>query len=226
MVVATYASIKDTISNENDNTEETEDTEDIHYGDEETSRRQFAHFLSKRNIQSEHALHVDEENEAISEDIHNLPPSEQQTAIKNRAFVMLFVGTFLVLLFSDLMVDVMQEIANRANMSMSYVSFIHAPIAINACGFIAIRYYALKKMYNSITVSLTALEGAASMNNTFCLPILMGLLYFRGLEWSYTAETITIVVVQFVVGIMTRTKWKICVIAFGNVIKACAVWKM
>ena len=113
MVIATHASIKDTISNEND---DTQDTEDIHVEDEETSQKQFAHFLSKRNIQSEQALHVDEENKNIPEDIHNLPPSEQQKAIKNRAFVILFVGTLLVLLFSYPMGDVMQEITNRANM--------------------------------------------------------------------------------------------------------------
>ena len=200
MVVATYTSIKETISNENDDTQADKDDEC-----EEGPRKQFAHFLSARNIHSEVSLHVDEENEDMPEDIALLPPSEQQKVIKNRAFMMLFGGTLLVILFSDPMVDVMQEIAVRANMSPFYVSFILAPIASNASEFIASRYYALKKTSNSITVSLTALEGAASMNNTFCLSIFMGLLYFRGLAWSYSAETIAIVLVQFVVGIMART---------------------
>ena len=35
------------------------------------------------------------------------------------------------------------------------------------------------------------------MNNTFCLSIFMGLIYFRGLAWQYTAETIAIVLVEF-----------------------------
>ncbi len=41
------------------------------------------------------------------------------------------------------------------------------------------------------------------MNNTFCLSIFMGLIYFRGLAWQYTAETISIVLVQFFIYYMT-----------------------
>lgn len=138
-----------------------------------------------------------EEEEEMPEDFADLPPDEQQRAIKLRAFVMLAIGTTLVILFSDPMVDVMQEIAVRANVSPFYVSFILAPLASNASEVIASQYYAAKKTRKTITVSLSALAGAASMNNTFCLSIFMGLIYFRGLAWQYTAETIAIVVVEF-----------------------------
>ena len=80
---------------------------------------------------------------------------------------MLALGTILVVYFSDPMVDVMQEIAVRANLSPFYVSFILAPLASNASEVLASQYYASKKTRKTITVSLSALEGAASMNNTF-----------------------------------------------------------
>eukprot|EP00964_Phaeocystis_antarctica_P043539 scaffold24994_cov42-Phaeocystis_antarctica.AAC.1 len=38
-----------------------------------------------------------------------------------------------------------------------------------------------KKSKKTITVALSALEGAACMNNTFCLAIFMGLCYFKQL---------------------------------------------
>ena len=138
-----------------------------------------------------------EEEEDMPDDFADLPPDQQQTAIKKRAFVMLAIGTGLVILFSDPMVDVMQEIAVRAHVSPFYVSFILAPLASNASEVIASQYYAAKKTRKTMTVSLSALEGAASMNNTFCLSIFMGLIYFRGLAWQYTAETISIVLVEF-----------------------------
>lgn len=47
--------------------------------------------------------------------------------------------------------------------------------------------------------SLTTLEGAAIMNNTFCLAIFLALVYFRGLEWSFSAETISIIFVEVLV---------------------------
>ena len=142
----------------------------------------------------------DEEQEEVPEDFFDLSPDEQQRAIKRRAFAMLTIGTALVLLFSDPMVEVLSETANRIGIPSFYVSFILAPLASNASEVIASTYYAQKKTSKSITISLTALEGAASMNNTFCLSIFMALIYFRGLAWQYSAETISIILVQFGMG--------------------------
>jgi Ca2+/Na+ antiporter len=147
-----------------------------------------------------------EEEEEVPEEFTMLSPEQQQTAIKRRAFVMLSIGTVMVVVFSDPMVDVMQEIAVRANLNPFYVSFILAPLASNASEVISSQYYASKKTRKTITVSLTALEGAACMNNTFCLSIFMGLIFFRGLAWQYTAETIAIVVVEFVMAILLKSK--------------------
>ena len=154
----------------------------------------------------ESIFHGEEEAEDVPEEFTDLTPDEQQTAIKYRAFTMLAIGTGLVILFSDPMVDVMQEIAVRAGLSPFYVAFVLAPLASNASEVLASQYYAAKKTRKTITVSLSALEGAASMNNTFCLSIFMALIYIRGLAWQYTAETIAIVLVQFIIGAMVQKK--------------------
>jgi len=146
----------------------------------------------------------EEEEEEVPPEIASLPAEEQQYAIKKMAFSMLAVGTALVLMFADPMVEVMQEIAFRVDISPFYVSFVLAPLASNASEVIASQYYAAKKTSKTITVSLSALQGAACMNNTFCLAIFMGLIYFRGLAWQYTAETISIVLVQLIIFAMTR----------------------
>ena len=52
--------------------------------------------------------------------------------------------------------------------------------------------YARKKTKKTITISLAALEGAACMNNTFCLGIFLCLVYFKSLIWEFSAETISI----------------------------------
>ena len=142
----------------------------------------------------------EEEEEEVPEEIANLPPDQQQAAIKKKAFILLAVGTLLVVLFADPMVDVMHEVANRTGIPAFYVSFVLAPLASNASEVIASLFYAAKKTRKSISVSLVALEGAASMNNTFCLSIFMALIYFRGLAWQFSAETISILLVQYIVG--------------------------
>lgn len=145
-----------------------------------------------------------DEVEEIPEDFCDLSPEEQQIAIKRRAFKMLAIGTLMVVYFSDPMVDVMQEIAVKASIPPFYVSFVLAPLASNSSEVVASMFYAAKKTRKTMTVSLSALEGAACMNNTFCLCIFMGLIYMRGLAWQYTAETASIVIVQFLMAFLVQ----------------------
>jgi len=146
----------------------------------------------------------DEEAEDVPKKMANLSPEKQQAAIIKSALLQLSLGTALVLIFSDPMVDIMSEISARAGLKPFYVSFCLAPIASNASELIASMFYASKKTRKSMAVSISALEGAACMNNTFCLSIFMGLIYFRGLAWQYSAETISIVVVQVVLGVFVQ----------------------
>merc|ERR1719331_1795488 len=104
------------------------------------------------------------------------------------------------------MVDVMANVGKRVGVPPFYVSFILAPLASNASELIASLNYAAKKTKKTITVSLSALEGAACMNNTFCLAIFMALIYFKKLAWKFTAETISILVVEVCIGIVASFK--------------------
>ena len=76
------------------------------------------------------------------------------------------------------------------------MAFVLAPFASNGSELVAAYNYAVKKTTKSISISLTTLEGAACMNNTFGLGIFMILIYFQGLAWEYLAETLSILFVQ------------------------------
>jgi Ca2+/H+ antiporter len=93
-----------------------------------------------------------------------------------------------------------------------YISFVLAPLASNGTELLAAYSFALKKTKKSITVSLSQLEGAAIMNNTFCLAIFLFLIWSGGgsfgppLEWAYSAEVLAILFVQCMVGAFARKK--------------------
>jgi Ca2+/Na+ antiporter len=143
----------------------------------------------------------EEEDETVPEDLAHLSIAEQQRRILVRACYMMFVGTAVVLLFSDPMVDVLADVGKRTGIPSFYISFIFAPLASNASELIAAYNYALKKTSKSISISVSALLGAACMNNTLCLGIFAGLLYFKGgLIWKFSAETISILAVEFIMG--------------------------
>lgn len=74
-----------------------------------------------------------------------------------------------------------------------------APLASNLSELIASYQYAGRKTKKTITVALASLEGAAIMNNTFCLAIMCALVYFKQLAWQYCAETLSILVVELAV---------------------------
>ena len=69
-------------------------------------------------------------------------------------------------------------------------------MASNASELIAAYNYALKKTQKTITLSLSTLEGAACMNNPFCLGIFLLLIFAKELAWKFSAETLSIVFVQ------------------------------
>jgi Ca2+/Na+ antiporter len=148
----------------------------------------------------------EDEEEEVPEDLAALPPNQQRFWILYRSIWMMGLGTIIVLLFSDPMVDVLSELGNRLNIPAFYVAFVLAPVASNASELIASVSYASKKTKKTITISLATLEGAACMNNTFCLAIFLALVFFRGLIWEFSAETISILFVEIGVLIAAHRK--------------------
>uniref|UniRef100_M4BED1 EF-hand domain-containing protein n=1 Tax=Hyaloperonospora arabidopsidis (strain Emoy2) TaxID=559515 RepID=M4BED1_HYAAE len=150
----------------------------------------------------------DEEEEEVPEDLAHLSIDEQQKKIKMRAAYMMALGTALVLIFSDPMVDVLSEVGARTGVPAFYVSFVVAPLASNASELIAAYNYAQKKTSKTISISVSALLGAACMNNTFCLGIFAALMSFKtgGLVWQFSAETLSILFVEFSVGFIAMKK--------------------
>eukprot|EP00588_Corethron_pennatum_P014373 CAMPEP_0194278352 /NCGR_PEP_ID=MMETSP0169-20130528/10414_1 /TAXON_ID=218684 /ORGANISM="Corethron pennatum, Strain L29A3" /LENGTH=505 /DNA_ID=CAMNT_0039022507 /DNA_START=226 /DNA_END=1740 /DNA_ORIENTATION=+ len=132
---------------------------------------------------SSHSFSFEEEVEEMPKDLANKRPEMQQTVIKVRAVAMLLMGTTLILLFSEPLVAVMEEIAERSKIPSFYVSFVIVPVISNAPEIISTQFYARKKTRKSLTIALSALQGSAVMNNTVCLSIFMGLVHFRGLAW-------------------------------------------
>jgi Ca2+/Na+ antiporter len=126
---------------------------------------------------------------------------------------MMSLGTGLVILLSDPMVDVLSNIGARTGVPPFYIAFVFAPLASNTSELIASLNYAKKKTGKTITIALSTLEGAACMNNTFCLAIFMGarappspptpsspgLAAFNKLAWHFTAETSAILLMEFLI---------------------------
>lgn len=148
----------------------------------------------------------DDSDDDDDNEFKDLPPDEMRRAVLMKSFWKMGLGTLIILIFSNPAVDVLAAIGNDLNVNPFYVSFILAPLASNASELVSSYNYAKKKTRNTITISLNTLEGAAVMNNTFCLGIFLGLVYYQGLAWKFTAETISILVVEALVFVYITVK--------------------
>jgi Ca2+/Na+ antiporter len=147
-----------------------------------------------------------EEEEDIPPDLADLSPAEQQNAIKKRACQKMLVGTVLVCAFSDPMCDLLGTMGDKAHIPAFYVSFLIAPLASNASELVSAMKLAAKKTQSSMKESLSTLCGAAIMNNTFCLSIFFMCFIMKDLVWQFSAETLSIVLIQYAIGVIAITK--------------------
>jgi len=141
----------------------------------------------------------DDEQDCEEEEEQYLQFTERQLIMK--AVSMLFVGTALIALFSDAIIDIISALGNEWNISPFYISFVVTPIASNASEMIAGLTFAKKKTNEGVSLTFASLHGAATMNHTLGLCIFLALMYFRGLAWSYSAEVLTVCLVTIAVGI-------------------------
>eukprot|EP01028_Stygiella_incarcerata_P005437 TRINITY_DN229_c0_g1_i1.p1 TRINITY_DN229_c0_g1~~TRINITY_DN229_c0_g1_i1.p1 ORF type:complete len:483 (-),score=146.66 TRINITY_DN229_c0_g1_i1:235-1683(-) len=155
----------------------------------------------KKALEPEDPKNVEGEEEEEEED-DGL--TRGQIAVKSA--VMLFIGVGLVCFFSDPMVDVISRIGDEINVNAFYVSFVVTPVCSNASELISSLVFASKKSQKSSTITFCQLLGAACMNNTLGLGVLVALVYFRNLAWWFSAETLCILVTVFGVGVIALKK--------------------
>jgi len=149
----------------------------------------------------EFALGVEEFASQITSDEEEANELDPMTG----ALYRLFIGTFLVLLFSDPLVDVIDSVGDRTGISDFYLAFIFAPLVTNGSELTVSYKFAQKKTKDSITCSLQQLYGAGTMNNTMTLGVFVFLVYFKDLYWDYDAETACIVLIELFMVILSRT---------------------
>jgi len=141
----------------------------------------------------------EEDDAEMPEDLAGLSPEEQFRRLAWRACWKMGLGSVLIILFSDPLVDALAQLAGVMTIPPFYVSFVVAPFASNASEMIAAYNFSLRKSPNTITAGLATLLGAAVMNNTLVLAVFLGIIKWRGLDWTFSAETISILLVEMIV---------------------------
>ena len=62
------------------------------------------------------------------------------------------------------------------------------------------------KRQKNISLTYSQVYGAVTMNNTMCLGLFMVVMRAQGLEWTFSSETLTIVLVTLLVGYLGTSR--------------------
>lgn len=154
-------------------------------------------------------------NQSINETAKSVEEEEEKEPFLKvllTSLALMIAGAGLVAFFSDPMVDVLSNLGYALGIPAFYVSFLITPFCSNASELIASIVFAAKKTTASASMTYSQLYGAATMNCTFGLAIFYALIYFRGLVWNFSAETMSILFVT----------WAVC--GMGSFFKTLRLW--
>jgi len=141
----------------------------------------------------------DDEEEGDNDDEQQEEPQESFSITLAKSLGYMTIGLTLVAVFSDPMVDVLSKLGAFLSVPPFYISFIITPLCSNASELIASIVFASKKTVVSSSMTFSQLYGAATMNATLGLGIFYTLIYARDLAWEFSAETMAILLVTWLV---------------------------
>lgn len=122
------------------------------------------------------------------------------------AIMYLLLGTVLVGVFADPMVDAISGFSKASGIPSFFVAFIVTPLASNASELVSSLIFAAKKKKRTASLTFSQVYGAVTMNNTLCLGCFLVLVYLRGLVWEYSSEIVVILLSNVVVGVIGGLK--------------------
>lgn len=147
-----------------------------------------------------------EEDESDVEDEDDEEPMTKSQIIK-KAMLFLAIGMAMVTLFADPMVGAVSSLSKALGLpSPFFASFVLTPFASNASELVSSLYFASKKRKKNISLTYSQVYGAVTMNNTMCLGLFMVVMRAQGLEWTFSSETLTILLVTLLVGYLGASR--------------------
>eukprot|EP00270_Netrium_digitus_P012395 TRINITY_DN401_c0_g1_i6.p1 TRINITY_DN401_c0_g1~~TRINITY_DN401_c0_g1_i6.p1 ORF type:complete len:648 (+),score=189.53 TRINITY_DN401_c0_g1_i6:189-2132(+) len=138
------------------------------------------------------------------EDDDDEETSKEKTSaeIYRDALILMIGGAALVAVFADPMVDSIQGFSTASGIPPFFVAFVVSPIASNASELVSSLIFAMKKRKRTSSLCLSQVYGAITMNNTMCLGVFLGMVYFRALQWEFSAEVTVILICTLLVGLL------------------------
>ncbi|KAL8129786.1 hypothetical protein V2J09_018941 [Rumex salicifolius] len=151
---------------------------------------------AKRSQSSSRHFHRKSSREEAKEE-NSVSKNITEAAIK--AGVLLLTGTAIAAIFSDPLVDVVDNFSDATGIPSFFISFVILPLVTSSEAVTGI-LFAKRKNSKSTSLTFSMIYGSVTMNNVMTLSVFLSLVYFRGLSWEFTSEALIVIVVCAAMG--------------------------
>ncbi|MCD7448884.1 hypothetical protein HAX54_046978 [Datura stramonium] len=117
-----------------------------------------------------------------------------------KAILLLVIGIVILGLLAEPLIKSVGSFSRAINVPSFFISFILVPLATNARIAISAINEASRKKQRTNSLTLSEIYGGVFINNMLGLTVLLSLIYFRGLAWSFSAEVLSVLLVCGVMG--------------------------
>ncbi|CAL1353646.1 unnamed protein product [Linum trigynum] len=148
----------------------------------------------------------------------NSTPPENMLWDTAKAGLILLSGTFIAALVAEPLVDAVNNFSTASRIPPFFVSFVILPFA-SSSEIVSVLIFASKKNMRAASLAYSEIYGSVTMSNLLSLSVFLSLVYYRDLEWNFSAQVLIILVVCITMGLLAsfRTKFPLwlSMVAFG-----------
>ncbi|KDP36272.1 hypothetical protein JCGZ_09837 [Jatropha curcas] len=108
-----------------------------------------------------------------------------------KAIALLLLGAAIVAFFADPLVDVVDNFSKQTSIPPFFISFIALPLATNSGDAVSAINFARRKKMRAASLTFSEIYGKITVKILLCLTVFFALVYFRGLEWDFSAEVLS-----------------------------------
>ncbi|KAL8046619.1 hypothetical protein ABFX02_08G188700 [Erythranthe guttata] len=119
-----------------------------------------------------------------------------------KALALLILGIVMLGILAEPLIRSVRDFSKSANLPSFYVAFVFVPLATTARLAVSAISEARKKKLHTNSLTLSEIYGTVFMNNVLGLIVLLSLIYFRGLSWSFSTEVTMVLVVSAIMGFL------------------------
>ncbi|XP_020554049.1 uncharacterized protein LOC105175606 [Sesamum indicum] len=136
----------------------------------------------------------------------------------NKSTLEVILGIAILTFLSAPLMTSIQQFSDAIGVPSFFISFVIVPVAMNARSAILAIFPASQKSSRTSSLTFSEIYGGVVMNNMMGLSTLLAIVYIKELEWDYSAEVLTILVVCGIIGLLAYSQttyplWT-CVLAF------------